>query len=195
MSCRAEENAMHSSLPRSLTRPAALACFVLAFCNTAHAAELLPVTANTNGALTITCEHDLHFGSISLPANNSSGTVIIAATSTGAVTSTFPTTGYSQGLCTVTNVADEESAIVAISGGGGAWNPVTGELTGAKLTSEDDPLDTLDVLLVVDRTDGITTDPAPAIGTPIYIGGTLSIPADVDQFGTYIETFTITVTE
>ncbi len=178
----------------SLRRLVAIAGVGFSICSAARA-ELLPVTTSTGGALGVTCEQNLHFGDISLPPDNVPGSISVAASPTGDVSGTFPVVGHQQGLCTITDVAENETATVTVSGGGGSWNATTRQLTGATLKSVDDPQDVLDVTLELDRDDGITTDPAPEIGAPVYIGGTLEIPASVGQFGTYTETFTIHVTE
>jgi hypothetical protein len=152
-------------------------------------AEELPITGNTGLALDVTCTMPLNFGVISLLSGNSAGSVSVAPSVAGAVATSFLVTGHQAGRCDVTDVSS--IATIALSGGGGTWDAATRKLTGAILLKGSD---SLEVVIEIDRSTVDVTG-STGSGTPIYIGGTLSVPANFTAHGTYLETFTITVTE
>lgn len=151
------------------------------------AAEELPITGNTGLALDVSCALSLNFGVVSIPGGNSPGSVSVAPSLAGGVTTTsFLVTGHQRGRCDVTEVGS--IATVAVSGGGGSWNSLTRKLTGARLLMGSD---SLEVVIEIDKAIVL----ASGAVTPIYIGGTLNVPANFSAFGTYSQTFTLTVTE
>lgn len=159
----------------------------LVFAAPVAAAEELPITGNTGLALDVTCSLPLNFGVVSIPGGNSPGSVSVAPSLAGGVTTTsFLVTGHQRGRCDVSDVG--AVATVAVSGGGGAWNGITRKLTGARLLMGSD---SLEVVIEIDKAIVLVSGSA----TPIYIGGTLSVPANFSAFGTYSQTFTLTVTE
>jgi hypothetical protein len=160
----------------------------------AHA-EWLPVTLNTGAAVAVTCEQNLDFGTISIPHGNPPGSVSVAAASASGSAASFPVTGRQPALCTVTDVSAAQGATIVLSGGGGSFTQASGQLLGAMLTRTAPAGATLSVTLQLSAWAGVTTGAAQSVGTPIYIGGTLAIPSGFSAFGTYTESFTITVTE
>jgi hypothetical protein len=149
----------------------------------------VPITGHSEFAMEVNCPISLNFGAISIPHMNPPGTVVVAATLAGGVTSPFLVTGNQRARCDVTNVTKQ--ADVVISGGNGIWNPHIRQLTGAKLLKD---RNALAVVIEIDK----TSVGGPGIASPlvpIYIGGTLDVPANFTGFGVYSRTFTITVTE
>lgn len=149
----------------------------------------VPITGHSELAMEVNCPISLNFGVVSIPHMNPPGTVVVAANLTGGITSPFLATGHQRAQCNVTNV--NKLADVVISGGNGIWKPHTRQLTGAKLLKD---RDALGVVIEVDK----TTVGGPGLASalvPIYIGGTLDVPANFTRFGIYSRTFTITVTE
>ena len=163
--------------------PSTLALLFVALIATA---EELPITGNTGLVLDVTCTLPLDFGIISISDGNNAGWVSVAPSLTGDVTTSFLVTGHQSGRCDVSNVGSLSA--IAVSGGGGTWDVATRTLTGARLFKG---ADSLEVAIEIDRP---TVDVSDLV-TPIYIGGRLSVPAHFSAFGTYTQTFTLTVTE
>ncbi|WP_190285666.1 DUF4402 domain-containing protein [Montanilutibacter psychrotolerans] len=149
-------------------------------------AEDLPITGNTGLALDVTCSLPLNFGVISIADGNNAGAVTVAPSLAGDMATSFLVTGHQSGRCDVSNVTS--IATIAVSGGGGTWDGAARKLTGATLLMGSD---SLEVVIEIDKR---TVDVSDSV-TSIYIGGTLSVPAHFSAFGTYSQTFTLTVTE
>jgi hypothetical protein len=149
----------------------------------------VPITGDSELAMEVNCPIPLNFGVVSIPDKNAAGTVMVAANLGGGVTSPFLVTGYQRARCDITYVS--KLAEVVISGGNGIWNSNTRQLNGAKLVND---RSTLGVVIEIERNSvGGPAQEVPVV--PIYIGGSLNIPANFTAFGTYTRTFTITVTE
>jgi len=166
-------------------------------------AEILPTIINTGVPLAVECsgsgngEGNLSFGTISIASGNTAGSVSVAASSSATAIPSgngISVSGSSRpALCTVTDVVASGGAAVSLSGGEGNGGTYTaGVLSGVKLKNANN--DTLDLELNVDKTNVAVTG-SSGIGKPVYIGGTLSIPAGTSLRGTFTADFTITVTE
>jgi hypothetical protein len=149
----------------------------------------VPMTGDSELAMEVSCPIPLNFGLISVPDQNAAGTVTVAANLAGGVTSPSLVTGFQRAQCVITYVST--LAEVVISGGNGIWNSNTRQLNGAKLVND---RSTLGVVIEIER-NSVGGPGQEALVVPIYIGGSINIPANFKAFGTYTRTFTITVTE
>ena len=160
------------------------------------ASELLPVIVNTGGALAVACEGNLSFGTVGIAGGNQAGSVTVATSaspSAFAIGSGITVTGaFRPALCTVTDVVSTGGASVALSGPSGNDGTFSGgTLSGVLLRNGGD---SIGLSLTVDKT-LVPITGGSGTGTPIYIGGTVTIPANEIRRGVFSETFTITVTE
>jgi hypothetical protein len=160
------------------------------------AAELLPAIANTGAALAVECEGNLSFGALVISSGNSATSVSIAATASPSATVSGQgiavTGGFRPALCTVTDVVAAGGASIALSGPSGNAGTFDGRtLSGVVLKNG---TETLELTLNVDKSLVLPTG-STGVGTPVYVGGTLSIPANETRRGVFSETFTITVSE
>lgn len=160
------------------------------------ATELLPVIANTGAALAVECEGNLSFGTLVISSGNSAASVSVAATPSPSAnvsgTGIAVTGGFRPALCTVTDVVVAGGASISLSGPSGNAGTFDGRtLSGVVLRSG---TETLELTLSVDKSLVLPTG-STGVGTPVYIGGTLSIPANETRRGVFSETFTITVSE
>lgn len=159
-------------------------------------ASELPVTVNTGPALEVSCDADLNFGAILIGGDSAGGEVQViandSATATIASGSGLALAGSSQpARCSVTAVSGT-TVTLSLSGGGGTFEPATGVLSGAALSSAAN--DTVSVGLSLSHISG---EPGTVESAePVYIGGTLTIPASASAiYGIYEQVFTITVVE
>lgn len=145
------------------------------------------VSATTQPAVTVSCSEDLRFGTIAVEPNNSEGTITVDATSsasaTGSNSDVYPAASESgPAACTITNSSGSD-ATAQLSA---ASTSVSGaELSDVKLT---DGNNSLSADIALSKASGIGKE-------TLYIGGTLRIPADHVNWGTYSETITVTITE
>ena len=152
--------------------------------------DTFTATATTQAALTVTCTENLRFGNIGIEPSNSAATITVAASS-GATASSdhasvYPASGSGPASCTVAN-EDGANATASLAGGGGTWTAPT--LSGITLT---DGTNNLTATATLSETANIGDGSG---GDTLYIGGTLSIPANHLVFTTYTETLTLTVTD
>ncbi|UZJ45091.1 DUF4402 domain-containing protein [Marinimicrobium sp. C6131] len=156
----------------------------------------LPVIVNTGPALEVNCDTNLNFGAILIAGDSEGGAVQLLAEASAVATITggsgLALAGASQpARCSVTAVSGT-TVTLSLSGGGGVFDPATGVLSGALLSSSGN--DTVSVDLSLSHIGGEPGTSEEA--EPVYIGGTLSIPAGASAiYGVYEEVFTITVVE
>lgn len=155
-------------------------------------AELITVQVTTGSPLSISCTESLAFGTISVPGNNTAGTVTVAASggATAQGSANLAVSGTSGAVsCVVVAETTTETVSFSLSGGSGAFVPSTGAMP-AQLKKG---TDTLDASIQLNAVSG-----ALSSGTVsnVYIGGTLTVPANFTTFGTYqSDPITITVTQ
>lgn len=164
----------------------AAACTLLSGVAMAGSASFT-VSATTQPAISVSCSEDLRFGTVSVEPNNGQGTITVEATSsataTGSGSEVYPASSDSgPAACTITNSSDADAtaqlSATSTSTSGAA-------LSDIRLTDGDR---SLSADIVLGKSSGIGDE-------TVYIGGTLTIPADHADWGSYSETITLTVTE
>lgn len=156
-------------------------------------AELIVVQVSTDVALSINCTETLAFGTISVPGNNTQGSVTVGASqnATAVAQGNLAVSGSSGPVsCSVVAASSgAETVSLALSGGSGAFVPATGAMP-AQLKKG---ADTLDATIQLNAVSGST---ASGVVSDVYIGGTLTVPANFTKFGIYqSDPITITVTQ
>lgn len=145
------------------------------------------VSATTQPAISVSCTEDLRFGTVSVEPNNSEGNIIVDATSsaiaTGSGSDVYPANSDSgPAACTITNSSDSD-ATAQLSATSASTSGA--DLSDIRLTDGDR---SLSADIVLNKSSGIADE-------TVYIGGTLRIPANHVDWGTYSETITLTITE
>lgn len=142
-------------------------------------------SATLQPALSVNCSEDLRFGTISVEPDNSEGTITVEAVSGAGATSSntdiYPAESDSgPAACTITNSTGVETTVQLSSSSTSASGTT---LSDVMLTSGEGALSA-----------AIGLSKAIGIGNEtIYVGGTLVIPAGHLDWGTYSETFTLTI--
>ena len=145
------------------------------------------VSATTQPAVSVRCSEDLQFGTVAVVPDNSEGTVTIDATSSataiGSDSDVYPTTSDSgPAACTITGSSDS-NATAQLSATSTSTSGA--DLSDIRLYDGDS---SLSADIVLGKSSGIGDE-------TVYIGGTLTIPANHVDWGTYSETITLTITE
>lgn len=145
------------------------------------------VSVTTQPAISVSCSQDLSFGTVSVEPDNSEGTITVdatgSATATGSSSDVYPARSESgPAACTITNSSDSDATA--------QLSATSTSTSGAELSDirlADGP-NAVSADIVLGKSSGIGNE-------TVYIGGTLTIPADHVDWGTYSETITLTVTE
>jgi hypothetical protein len=170
-------------------RRAALGCLGAGLlAATPAAAEILPMSVETQPSLSANCVGDLDFGNVSRPAGYADAVTVAVAPAAGASakpSGNLLVSGGSSVACTVGGAIGAPTATLAGGGASGAFDPASNTLSGVKLTRVGGG-----ELLVNVTVSALT-------GGAFYIGGVLTVPVrNGAPDGTYTSNeITITVTD
>jgi hypothetical protein len=145
------------------------------------------VSVTTQPKVSVSCSEDLRFGTISVAPDNGEGTITVDAASnavaTGSSLDVYPA-GSDSGAaaCTISN-ATGSGATAQLSAAGSGVSGAT--LSDIRLVNGDS---SLSASIQLGKSSGIGNE-------TVYVGGTLTIPADHMNWGSYSQTITLTVTE
>lgn len=156
----------------------------------AQATDDFDASVTTRAAFQLLCGQSLNFGRMYIGPSNSLATVTL--TSGASVSSNHATVavaGGAVGLCVVTGLESGDTATVTLSGGGGT--PASGGLTGVTLSDGASHTLTATVQLGTAGT-LVAGGRSGLLNAIVPFFGTLTIPANHVDFGTYTTTLTAT---
>jgi hypothetical protein len=174
---------------RPTARRSALACLAAGLlAATPAAAEILPMSVETQPSMSANCVGDLDFGSIARPSGYADAVTVAVAPTAGARAQpggNLLVSGGSSVACTVGGAIGATTATLAGGGASGAFDPGSSTLSGVKLTRVGGGE------LVANVTVSALT------GSAFYVGGVLTVPVrNVAPDGTYTsDEITLTVTD
>lgn len=153
-----------------------------------EASATFDATATTQAAISVSCGTNLRFGTLSVHGSNAEATVTVGASDGGTASSSNTSAVYAaaadsgNGACTISNETGGD-ATASLAGSAGTFSGTT--LSGTTLS---DGTNTLSADIELSKAANISSE-------TIYVGGTLTIPANHTNFGAYSDTITLTVTD
>lgn len=156
----------------------------------AQATDDFDTSISTQGAFQLLCGQNLSFGRIYIGASNALATVTLTSgASVSSNQATVAAAGAAVGLCVVTGLQGGDTVTVTLSGGSGT--PANGGLTGVTLS--DGASHTLTATVQLGTLGTLVSGGRSGLLNAIVpFFGTLTIPANHVDFGTYTTTLTAT---